>query len=187
MTDKINFSNVAINSIEFDSKDNSFKMEIETLMCFNDNEKSFFDLRNKMRNPYLRSNLCDMILKMPDDFKPAILVNPSWIDSKNEKISYITKVITDGPATIIIDKSGRKTVVKLQDDNNYYSKLLGFYMCLLRYILDKKRYHEVVEDIFDNRFDHNKLYAARTILVALLGKKEVENLVYRFYGFDESQ
>lgn len=116
-----------------------------------------------------------------------------------QEISKIQKIIQNGKATIIIDVYGNKTVVKYQDDEdaNYYNEYLGLYMCLLRYFLDEKRYHDAVEFIFEPfMIDYDRVSAtgytlgsvvksfrnalAEGMLIGLLGKKIFDLIVEDF-------
>lgn len=104
----------------------------------------------------------------------------SWIESDDPRISKIQKVIVNGPATIIIDNRGNKIVVKCQDNLENYDPLFGFYLCLLRYILDNKKYHDVMVDIFDTEAFKRKTFAVRTVLDSHIGHKEMDKITVKF-------
>lgn len=105
----------------------------------------------------------------------------SWIESDDPRISKIQKVIVNGPATIIIDNRGNKTVVKCQDNLENYNPVLGFAFCLLRYILDKKKYHDIMMDLFDRDLSPKRIpFMVRTILDSHLGHKETGKIFMKF-------
>lgn len=104
-----------------------------------------------------------------------------WISSKDPRISRIKKVIVNGPATIIIDHEGNKTVVKYRDISYGYDPIFGFYVCLLRYILDNEKYHDVMIAIFENKGDCvDRKEFLKTVLYSHLSHKEMEKITEKF-------
>ena len=92
-------------------------------------------------------------------------------DKTEHKIQLIEKVIVNGPATIIIDKLGQKTIVKYDGEPEKRDPILGFGVCLLKYILDKKKYSDAIDCIFgyDNRID--RMIAVEAMLISHMGSK----------------
>lgn len=150
----------------------------ELSLTFESYDKVIYD-SSTVKNFLNRASDIEINFHMPNEFKPVFLYD-SWITSKDPRISKITKVIVNGPATIIIDHRGNKTVVKCQDEFKNYDPLFGFYLCLLRYILDKTKYHDVMVDIFDTEAFERKIFAVRTILDSHIGHKEMDKITYKF-------
>lgn len=102
---------------------------------------------------------------------------PANLSSKEYKIKNIKKVIINPPATIIIDIFGNKTVVK-HDGDGKESIALGVGMCMLKYILDSKTYHDIVDEIFDpehtTRTTAERVSLIQAILISHLGRKTYE-------------
>lgn len=97
---------------------------------------------------------------------------PLFPEAKNDKIRAIRKIIHNGPATIIIDIYGDKTITKFQGDENkkYQNRILGFYMCLIKYLIDdNKIYHDIVYDIFEYYRYSDRNMIARSIIKSHIG------------------
>lgn len=110
-----------------------------------------------------------------DEIRPSL-----FPEAKNDKIRAIHKIIQNGPATIIIDIYGNKTIVKYQNDSkrNYYSDRLGLYICLIKYIInDDKLYSDIIKCIFDYQYvpDSNILIyeTAYSVLCGYVYRKDI--------------
>lgn len=69
--------------------------------------------------------------------------------------SNIEKVIFNDPATVILWKTGEKTVVKAQDGEPY-DKEKGFAMAILKYLNDNKsKYNNIIKKWCGNEVNHS--------------------------------
>lgn len=64
-------------------------------------------------------------------------------------VENIDHVIFNGPAVIVFWKNKTKTIVKCADDDNY-SAMAGFALCLLKGMLGNQGYHELCEHWLDD-------------------------------------
>lgn len=125
------------------------------------------------------------------DYSPSIGKLAMVTDDYNpylDKIRDIDKIIQSDKYTIIIDVYGNKTIVKYRklddSDSDYFDKWLGLYFCLLRYFLDSKRYHDLVETVFMespiNIIPTDIYQKIRYPLIALIGSKKLTYIENRF-------
>ena len=67
-------------------------------------------------------------------------------------VENIDHVVFNGPAVIVFWKNKTKTVVKCADDDNY-SAIAGFALCLLKAMLGNQGYHELCEHWLDGVYE----------------------------------
>lgn len=84
----------------------------------------------------------------------------------------IKKVIQNGPATVIIDNQGQKTVVKARYEK--ISKTKGFYACLLKRSVSSKVYHDILSLYPDN--PAKERMAMEGALILIYGKDTLISL-----------
>ena len=67
-------------------------------------------------------------------------------------VENIDHVVFNGPAVIVFWKNKTKTIVKCADDDNY-SAMAGFALCLLKAMLGNQGYHELCEHWLDGVYE----------------------------------
>lgn len=131
----------------------------------------------------------ELTLMSTEDLYPSLIkkLNPNAYQDtylgrpdENYKVNQIKKIISNGPATILITTYGKKVVVKAQDDNN--DPIMGLYMVLLKYLVDSKRYSDLVVYIFEEGLTHAyaALLKAKCALIALMSYDTLEDIVEAF-------
>lgn len=94
-------------------------------------------------------------------------------NATDERIRRIAKVIFNGPATIIVDIDGNKTVVQYQHDSGGYDRLVGWFTCLIKYLFnDSKKYHDIIEFAFVGMNDDETDIALETAIISQIGYKD---------------
>lgn len=133
--------------------------------------------------PTKNISLADIEIKISSSTEPSSYsYEESWVESDDSRISNISKVIVNNPATIIIDKQGNKSVVKYQKDIHSkirYNVACGFFLCLLKYLLSDKLYHDTLVRLFSGPTNiENTIYS---IIVSHIGEKEASKICAKFY------
>jgi hypothetical protein len=96
-----------------------------------------------------------------------------------KSLNYIKTIKQNGPATIIFDRYGKKTVAKCVNEENNPKK--GLIMCLLKHTLSSKQYHEVCSMYEDKKKStcKHETESAYAILTYIYGKKELDTWLER--------
>lgn len=95
----------------------------------------------EIRETFARELCCS------DSFKFAVRTN---------KMPEIDRVIFNDPATVVIWKDGKKTIVKTQKSEKYDPEK-GLAMAVMRRILTPKEYHERLEEAHQDALEREKL------------------------------
>lgn len=189
MSDKLGsilLNNARVGGIDISHSNDGYHLYADQIRygCYNnmDIHIDSFDkvIQDNFETDKIFGRLIDVEINLYPSDKYETIYN-SWIESDDPRISKIQKVIVNGPATIIIDHRGNKTIVKCQDDLENYDPVLGFGLCLLRYILDKKKYHDIMMDLFDRDLSSKRVpFMVRAILDSHLGHKETGKIFTKF-------
>lgn len=105
-------------------------------------------------------------------------------------VNNIDKIIFNKPCTILIDKIGKKTIVRTQE-NDQFDRHLGYYLVIAKYLANSKTYSYLLSCLFpredlDLSDDYKEIEIRKELLIemfllGILGHDMFESVIDASY------